>query len=230
MSNNSNRKIVFASILGAILATGLLALNSTIGNAQAQMYVNEYGYDNGYNNNYYYPESKNSQKGIQKISCLNSNINVNGIDITKIPHNDLTTNELIAHEQLQGGTNDDGPEHVINFDRNLVDVCLNLNFNQQLKVTTPDEETCEDCFSILSAQVINRLLDNIQAVLDTLQIEAQIDTLADLCEFLATNTSMTKTDKWRLLDTTLSSEGVSQEDEDRILLCLKDLGLIDVPG
>jgi len=37
MSNN-NKKIVFASILGAILATGLLSLNpSTITNAGAQM-------------------------------------------------------------------------------------------------------------------------------------------------------------------------------------------------
>ena len=39
MSNSNNRMIVFASILGAILATSILALNpSTITNAGAQMY------------------------------------------------------------------------------------------------------------------------------------------------------------------------------------------------
>ena len=50
MSNsNNNRMIVFASILGAILATGILALNpSMIANAQAEMYDNQYGYDNNY--------------------------------------------------------------------------------------------------------------------------------------------------------------------------------------
>ena len=41
--------IVLASILGPILATGILALNpSMIGNAQAELYANEYGYDNNY--------------------------------------------------------------------------------------------------------------------------------------------------------------------------------------
>ena len=52
MSNSNNRIIVFASILGAILATGILALNpSTITNAQAQMYENQY--DTRYNDNRY---------------------------------------------------------------------------------------------------------------------------------------------------------------------------------
>ena len=37
MSNSNNRTIIFASILGAILATGILALNPSpmIGNAEA---------------------------------------------------------------------------------------------------------------------------------------------------------------------------------------------------
>ena len=67
MSNsNNNRMIVFASILGAILATSILALNpSTITNAGAQMYGDQYGYDSnyyqddnryGYDNNH--PEKK----------------------------------------------------------------------------------------------------------------------------------------------------------------------------
>ena len=39
LSNNNNRMIVFASILGAILATSILTLNpSTITNAQAMPY------------------------------------------------------------------------------------------------------------------------------------------------------------------------------------------------
>ncbi len=74
-----------------IVAAGLMALSpSMIGNAQAQMYDNQYGYDNNYyqdDNRYSYDknEPKSSHTDIQKIKCVNSNINVNGIDITKIP-------------------------------------------------------------------------------------------------------------------------------------------------
>ena len=86
----SNLKIVFASMLAAILATGLLALNPSMkGIAQAQMYDKQYGYDNNYNT--YYPEPKSSHTDIQKISYVNSNINVNGIDIEKIPQDDTAT-------------------------------------------------------------------------------------------------------------------------------------------
>ena len=64
MSNsNNNRMIVFASILGAILATSMLALNpSTITNAGAQMYGDhQYGYDNNH-------PKKNSDVNVQKIN------------------------------------------------------------------------------------------------------------------------------------------------------------------
>ena len=49
-----------------------------VGNAGAQMYDDEqYGYDN-------HPK-KSSHTDIQKIKCVNSNTNVNGIDITQVP-------------------------------------------------------------------------------------------------------------------------------------------------
>jgi hypothetical protein len=67
---NNNKKIVFVSILGAILATGLLSLNpSTITNGGAQLYEDEYKYDN--------QPKKSSDVNVQKIKCVNSNINVN---------------------------------------------------------------------------------------------------------------------------------------------------------
>ena len=95
MSNSNNRIIVFASILGAILATSILALNpSTITSAGAQMDGDQYGYDRNYyqdDNRYGYDnhEKKSSHGDIQKIKCVNSNINVNGVDITKIPRDDI---------------------------------------------------------------------------------------------------------------------------------------------
>ncbi|MGB9168394.1 MAG: hypothetical protein WCB31_05645 [Nitrososphaeraceae archaeon] len=50
-----------------IVAIGLLALNpSIIGNIQAQMYDNQYGYDDSYKD--YYPDPKSSHVEIKKIS------------------------------------------------------------------------------------------------------------------------------------------------------------------
>ena len=96
----NNKKIVLSSIV-VIVAAGLLALNpSMIGNAQQQMYDNKYYQDD---NRYSFDkkESKSSHVDIQKISCVNSNINVNGIDITQIPQDSVvlaTTNEGVFLE------------------------------------------------------------------------------------------------------------------------------------
>jgi hypothetical protein len=149
MSNNNNRMIVFASILGAILATSILALNpSTITNVGAQMYGDQYGYDSnyyqddnryGYDNNH--PEKKNVN--VQKIKCVNSNINVNGVDITKIPRDDIAgvaaANEAGEGPDGANTQNGNGLGDKINFDRNLVNVCVNVNDNEQTKVTPPGE-------------------------------------------------------------------------------------------
>jgi len=141
----SNQKIVLASIT-VMVAAGLLALNpSMIGNAQAQMYDNQYGYDNYYyqdDNRYSYDKKdpKSSHTDIQKIKCVNSNVNVNGIDITKIqdPTSLGATNDLAGNEaDGPDGTNTqngNGGGDRINFDRNLVNICVNLNFNNQERI------------------------------------------------------------------------------------------------
>jgi len=70
--------------------TGLLILNpSTNMIVQAQMYDYDYGYEKH--------QEKSSDVNIQKIKCVNSNINVNGIDINEIPHDATTTGELQAN-------------------------------------------------------------------------------------------------------------------------------------
>jgi hypothetical protein len=138
----TNKKIVLASIT-MIVAAGLLALNpSMMGNAQAQMYDNQYGYDNNYyqdDNRYSYDKKdpKSTHVDIQKIKCVNSNVNVNGIDITEIPQDANTL--AAANEAGEGpdGTNTqngNGFGDKINFDRNLVNICVNLNFNNQERV------------------------------------------------------------------------------------------------
>ena len=67
--------------------------------------------------------------------CKYSNINVNGIDITQIPQEGTAT--AAANEGTADATNTqngNGPADRINFDRNLVNVCINLNFNNQERI------------------------------------------------------------------------------------------------
>jgi hypothetical protein len=126
MSNNN--KVVLASIMLAIGAS-LLTLNpSMITTAQAEPYGDEYGYDN-------HPEKTNVN--IQKIKCVNSNINVNGID-TQIPQDFATTNELQGNEEAVNGEQNGDGVGGINFERNLVNICANLNFNNQLRTDVLD--------------------------------------------------------------------------------------------
>ena len=128
----SNNKVLLGSIMLTIGAS-LLTLNpSIITTAQAQPYGDEYGYGHG----------KHAEKtfvNIQKIKCINSNINVNGIDITEIPQDDGLTASESANEEaaVNGPQNGDGVGG-INFDRNLVNICVNLNFNNQLRSEVPE--------------------------------------------------------------------------------------------
>ena len=116
----SNQKIVFASMLAAILVTVLLVLNpSSITNAQAvpyeggeyddrYYYGDQYGHDNYYNdyNRYGYDNNdpkKSSDVNIQKIKCGNSNINIIGLRDVGIKFPDAsTTNDLLTNGQESG--------------------------------------------------------------------------------------------------------------------------------
>jgi len=126
---NNNNKVVLASIMLAVAAS-LLTLNpSMITTAQAEPYGDEYGYDK---------HTEKTNVNIQKIKCVNSNINVNGIDITQIPQDFATTNELQGTEAAVNGEQNGDGVGGINFERNLVNICANLNFNNQLRTDVLD--------------------------------------------------------------------------------------------
>ena len=92
---------------------------------------------------------------------------------------------------------------------------------------TPEPPTCEGCFSILSEQDLEGFLMIFDDTIDSATgQEIDINTLEDLCEFLETSTLISSSDKFGILSTTLNSEGVSDEDEQIILQCLRDLGTI----
>jgi hypothetical protein len=144
----TNNKIVLASIT-VIVAAGLLALSPSmmIGNAQAEMYDNQYGYDNNYyqdDNSYYQDDNrysydkkdqKSSHTDIQKINCGNSNVNVNGVDVTEIPRDNTAlgaANEG-AGPEAANTENGNGFADKIDFNRNLVNICANANDNEQTR-------------------------------------------------------------------------------------------------
>jgi len=121
----NNHKVVLVPLLVAILAVGLLTLNpSMITTAQAEPYGDEYGYDK---------HPKKTDVNIQKIKCVNSNINVNGIDITQIPQDLATTNELQETEAAVNGEQNGDGLGGIDINKNLVNICGNLNFNGQIR-------------------------------------------------------------------------------------------------
>jgi len=115
----------------------------TIGNAQGQSYENSYQYGNDHYK-VFPDQKKGSDVNVQKIKCINSNVNVNGIDITQIPQepNGLATaaNEATNEDGVANTQNGNGFGDRINFDRNLVNICANVNSNDQTKVEPLDQQ------------------------------------------------------------------------------------------
>ncbi|MFB5600672.1 MAG: hypothetical protein ACE5SW_10650 [Nitrososphaeraceae archaeon] len=125
---------IVPAFITLIVAAGLLTLSpSMIWNAQAETYDdNHYQSDNSYS--YDQKEPKVSHLNIQKINCGNSNVNVNGVDVNGIPQDN--TDIEAANEGGPGAANTEtgtGLVDRINFDRNLVNVCVNANGNEQTR-------------------------------------------------------------------------------------------------
>ncbi|HLN33947.1 MAG TPA: hypothetical protein VK250_01545 [Nitrososphaeraceae archaeon] len=184
----TSKKIVLASI-AVIVATGLLVLNPLmmIGNAKAE---------------------------IQKIKCVNSNININGVDITQVPQDN--TAAVAAANEEPNTENGNGLADRINFDRNLVNICVNVNDNEQ--INGPDQLTCEDClFSVLNRAQIATALEI-----------TDFDSIDELCDFFAEtpNGSAENLSLGLLLG---GIPNITDKQKESIVNCLAELGLIILP-
>jgi hypothetical protein len=226
----NNKKIVLVSIT-LIVAAGLLALNPSmmVGNAQAQLYANEYGHDNNYyqdDNRYSYDKKdpKSSHVDIQKIKCVNSNINVNGIDVTQIPRDTTAlaaANGAGGEGAAEGANtqNGNGLADRINFDRNLVNICVNVNANEQVKVSTPEEEPgpCETCFTThLTPTQQQFVLANAE----------QGDTFAEICGFLDRNDNNPE-ESDIVFNDIASIPGITETQQNALFNCLVRSGVVD---
>ena len=140
----TTQKVLLVSIL-TVVEIGLLVLSSSIMmmvvNAQAQMY--NYVYEPVHYNVYPDPK-KSSDVNIQKIKCLNSNITVNGLDITQIQDGAIVAagaNGVYDGPDDRNTQNDNRFGNQINFDKNLENMYVNVNLNEQIKVNP-----FEECF------------------------------------------------------------------------------------
>ncbi|HLN34534.1 MAG TPA: hypothetical protein VK250_04560 [Nitrososphaeraceae archaeon] len=205
-----------------IVTAGLMALSPStlIGNAQGQMYANEYAYDS---NSYSYPETKSSHTDIEKISCVNDNKNINGIDIAQIPQDNSAVapaaNKETATPDAANTQNGNGLFDRINFERNLVNICVNVNDNEQVNVPP----TCEDCFAQnLDAEDLDDLFP--------IPLEGgSIQNLQELCDLLERfasedNKKLAYVIVTFALDRTASIDNTERE---AVIDCLISLGLIE---
>ena len=204
-----------------------------IGNTQAQMYDNQYRHDSNYyqdDNRYSYDNNhqKKSYGDIQKIKCVNSNINVNGIDITQIPQ-DHTATATAANEGSDaiGAQNGNGWGDRINFERNLVNICVNVNDNEQVKVTPPEEEpeppTCKGCFTKnLELEERNELLTEIRELSG-----GQVTSFDQVCAGAASAVESGEQSNVQSFSNSLEqafqNAGLSEDQFNTVLDCLNDV-------
>ena len=129
------------------------------------MYNDGYGdryYDDSYykeDNRYDYDShpKKNSDVSVQELECVNSDVNVNGIDLTKIqdPTTWAAENGLAGNEaDGPDGANGNGLADSINVDRNLVNICVNYNQNEQVNVPTDGEPPEPGTGTLLVSKIV----------------------------------------------------------------------------
>jgi hypothetical protein len=145
MNSSRNSPMLFATVMVAASVLALITPSVTTnthavpyGSNFNDQYSDGYGDKSRYNDDKYsYNDPKDKSVSVQEIKCKSNNVNINGIDITEIPQE---PNEMVAAEAATDATNAPNGNGFdkINFDRNLVNICLNVNVNDQFKVGDGD--------------------------------------------------------------------------------------------
>jgi hypothetical protein len=246
ISSTKINTIFLAISLVAGTIAGILSPSSFIIGVEAQSET-EYGYNNSYEPTAY-PDNNNYHKlkdsvSIEKIRCNNININFIGNNTGNLTlgnngrltptaatgaEDDLSANSF-GGSGYDDETNYGYDEGYNNNNPNIGIECIinnnNNNTNFDDSNETEPKPTCETCFSILNDADREGFLDIVEAILG---MEIEINTIEDLCEFLETSTAMSPQDKAALLSTSLNSESVPDGDITTILICLENLGIIEV--
>jgi hypothetical protein len=257
MSKIISKKRTSAIFLAIVLVAGILTLSfpSFIVGAQAESEDDElyndnkksYGKDNDESsdeekdNDESSDESKDNEKDnddnsykskdssssvfVKKIKCNNVNVNLNGIDVDiGLPTDNGPLNGPIAEAQAAddeewesnsfgsgSGSNGDGDGQSDSDTNNRV-VCISKNNNVNVGEEPPEPRTCEECFEdILSSDEIEDFLDRFL-----------FESVGDVCDALDRIPPSEEG-----LELFLLSIGVSQDDIDSLIECLKNEANID---
>jgi hypothetical protein len=230
-------KSISSIFLGIVLVAGTItAIFPFIKTAQAQPYYefNNYGPpeypDNRYQKSYGKDDNRDKSKDIKsidinKIKCINTNININGNNAGNISLGNKGAAEGYsgAYSSGSNGYSDKGYSKQ---DKGFE--CIINNNNTNLVGGSNQTEpllTCEECFTEnLNEEQLNNLTDVLSRSL--------VVNLEGLCEQLS-NATLTNQQKLFGLSAIFINAGITIEtDADtilRVLECLEELGLIIVP-
>ncbi|MFB5600876.1 MAG: hypothetical protein ACE5SW_11700 [Nitrososphaeraceae archaeon] len=130
-NTNNKSKIGSIFLLAAVLVAGT-TISMGIPPSFAQSYYHQQEYEDPYAKE---DRKKSADVNIQKIRCINENTNVNGVDVNQIP--DPNGPGAVEAQGLENGPTDPNGNGLlsgegINFDKNLVNVCVNVNVNEQI--------------------------------------------------------------------------------------------------
>lgn len=115
-------------IMIAVLVAGTISM--LMPTSFAEPYEQKFNKDPYAKDNY----KKSLGLSVQKIKCVNFNVNLNGIDIKPHLGDNMGTAEAQTaqdgaknHNGIMNGNGNDG----INIEKNLVNICVNVNINNQ---------------------------------------------------------------------------------------------------
>jgi len=191
-------------------------------------------------NNYKSKDSSSSSVSLNKLNCINNNVNINGNNNGTINVGNSGksatgsgTDEGYLGVGSLGGNGEEGYDNGYNKQKDAGFTCIINNNNNNTNIiaggnqTEPEPEPtpCENCFSSLSPTEINEFLTELPPLTPN---QAPIQSLAQFCailDILVPNEQTFSAIQAALVATT----GVSIEELESILFCLDRLGLIVPP-
>jgi len=195
----------------------------------------QYGKDNSYksnDNSYKSKKDSSSSVSINKLNCINNNVNINGNNAGNISLGNSGSSATTSPGTDEGyvgvgsvGGNGEGYDNGDNKQKGEIFSCIinNNNINNNFdNETIPEPITCEECFTEnLSAEQLDNLTEFLAV--------NPVGSLEGFCEQLS-NATFTNQQKLLGLVFVFFEAGITDEDAFlRILECLEELGLIIVP-
>lgn len=160
-------------LLAAVLVAGTISM--TIPSSFALPYVPDF--KDPYTKDH---KKKAADVNNQKVKCSNNIVNINGVDVNQIPDTNGISAAQVEDPQEQENSassnrlfNDDA----VNLEKNLANVCINFNHNDQITPTGEEPPSTDpDQDGIPSPN------DNCPVNHNPTQIDSDADSIGDICD------------------------------------------------